>query len=63
MRCFVEVYTLENEIWVRHATLQEHTQTVSGLDWSVNDELVSVSHDRNVFVWTQCREPADPSCG
>lgn len=38
--------------WERVGVLTGHNQLVSGLDWApVSDLLVSVSHDRNSFVW------------
>jgi actin related protein 2/3 complex subunit 1A/1B len=43
--------------WVKKHTLREHTQHVSGLDWSAEtDALVSCSHDRNAYVWKKTEE-------
>mmetsp|Transcript_22880 Transcript_22880/g.50224 ORF Transcript_22880/g.50224 Transcript_22880/m.50224 type:complete len:372 (+) Transcript_22880:37-1152(+) len=38
--------------WKRTSVLSNHMQAVSGLDWSINNQLVSVSHDRQAYVWS-----------
>jgi hypothetical protein len=39
--------------WSRVHVLQGHDQLVSGIDWSLRGNLiVTVSHDRNAYVWT-----------
>jgi WD40 repeat protein len=42
-----------NEInsWKLLQEIKEHHQTVSDIDWSVDEKLLTVSHDRSVFVW------------
>lgn len=37
----------------RTHVLAKHTQLVTGLDWSINNRLVSISEDRTAFVWEQ----------
>ncbi len=32
--------------------LVEHDLIVSSIDWSINNHIVTCSHDRNAFVWT-----------
>jgi WD40 repeat protein len=39
------------------ASLREHTQVVSSMQWSINNLLVTCSHDRTSYVWVQvCME-------
>lgn len=39
--------------WKKEHTLTMHDLIVASLDWSsVNNKIVSCSHDRNAFVWT-----------
>lgn len=37
--------------WKLIYTLKEHSQTVSVLDWSINNQILTGSYDRNVVVW------------
>ncbi|KAF9589683.1 hypothetical protein IFM89_027066 [Coptis chinensis] len=40
--------------WERVHILQKHDQIVSGIDWSArSNKIVTVSHDRNSYVWNQ----------
>lgn len=51
----VEIYEtgdiLSPNTWKHLYTLKEHTQSISTLDWSSNDLLLTGSHDRSVMVW------------
>ncbi|XP_024531662.1 actin-related protein 2/3 complex subunit 1A isoform X2 [Selaginella moellendorffii] len=39
-------------VWDRLHVLQKHDQLVSGVDWApVSNYIVTVSHDRNSYVW------------
>ncbi|KAA8525018.1 hypothetical protein F0562_011344 [Nyssa sinensis] len=50
----VHIYRLLEEKWERIHILQKHDQIVSGIDWSVrSNRIVTVSHDRNSYVWNQ----------
>ncbi|KAM7524553.1 hypothetical protein LguiA_014455 [Lonicera macranthoides] len=50
----VHIYRLLEENWERIHVLQKHDQIVSGIDWSVaSNRIVTVSHDRNSYVWNQ----------
>lgn len=31
--------------------ITDHTQTVSEIDWSIDEKILTVSHDRSIFVW------------
>lgn len=31
--------------------MTDHTQTISEIDWSVDEKILTASHDRSVFVW------------
>lgn len=33
--------------------MKEHTQTISEVDWALDNKLISSSHDRSVVVWKQ----------
>jgi len=37
--------------WQVLATLKEHSQTVSVVDWSRKNQILTGSHDRSLFVW------------
>ncbi|EGR28332.1 hypothetical protein IMG5_177920 [Ichthyophthirius multifiliis] len=37
--------------WQYETTLKEHKQTISDLSFSIQNKLLSVSHDKSVFVW------------
>lgn len=50
----VHIYRLLEEKWERIHVLQKHDQIVSGIDWSTtSNRIVTVSHDRNSYVWNQ----------
>ncbi|KAK3010132.1 hypothetical protein RJ639_011789 [Escallonia herrerae] len=50
----VHIYRLLEEKWERLHVLQKHDQIVSGIDWSItSNRIVTVSHDRNSYVWNQ----------
>jgi actin related protein 2/3 complex, subunit 1A/1B len=37
--------------WKLVHTLKEHDSFVSGIDWSVDNMIVTCGHDRNAYVW------------
>lgn len=50
----VHIYKVLEGKWEKIHVLQKHDQIVSGIDWSRrSDQIVTVSHDRNSYVWTQ----------
>lgn len=50
----VHIHKLVEEKWERIHVLQKHDQIVSGIDWSIrSNRIVTVSHDRNSYVWNQ----------
>ncbi|KAL4585592.1 hypothetical protein LXL04_010215 [Taraxacum kok-saghyz] len=50
----VHIYKLAEENWERIHVLQKHDQIVAGIDWSKSsNRIVTVSHDRNSYVWNQ----------
>ncbi|KAK8556597.1 hypothetical protein V6N13_064618 [Hibiscus sabdariffa] len=50
----VHIYKLMQDKWEKVHVLQKHDQLVSGIDWSgTSNRIVSVSHDRNSYVWNQ----------
>ncbi|KAK4358181.1 hypothetical protein RND71_023791 [Anisodus tanguticus] len=50
----VHIYKLSEDKWERVHVLQKHDQIVSGIDWSYrSNKIVTVSHDRNSYVWNQ----------
>ncbi|PPS09525.1 hypothetical protein GOBAR_AA11098 [Gossypium barbadense] len=50
----VHIYRLVNDKWEKVHVLQKHDQIVSGIDWSgKSNRIVSVSHDRNSYVWNR----------
>ncbi|XP_042393826.1 actin-related protein 2/3 complex subunit 1A-like [Zingiber officinale] len=50
----VHIYKFFGEKWERIHVLQKHDQIVSGIDWSIKtNKIVTVSHDRNSYVWNQ----------
>ncbi|KAL6564019.1 Actin-related protein 2/3 complex subunit 1A [Orobanche hederae] len=50
----VHIYTLLGGKWEKIHVLQKHDQIVSGIDWGISSSrIVSVSHDRNSYVWSQ----------
>jgi actin related protein 2/3 complex subunit 1A/1B len=50
----VHIYkSLSQDHWERLHVLQKHDQIVSGIDWSSkSNKIVTVSHDRNSYVWS-----------
>ncbi|XP_009144270.1 actin-related protein 2/3 complex subunit 1A [Brassica rapa] len=43
----------EQDQWERLHVLEKHDQIVSGIDWSSkSNRIVTVSHDRNSYVWS-----------
>ncbi|EAR90136.1 actin-related protein 2/3 complex subunit 1A/1B (macronuclear) [Tetrahymena thermophila SB210] len=55
----IEIYSLKKDsfrqinTWQYKTQLKEHTQTISGLSFSINNQLLSASHDKSILVWTQ----------
>ncbi|XP_058219413.1 actin-related protein 2/3 complex subunit 1A-like isoform X1 [Rhododendron vialii] len=50
----VHIHRLVEEKWERIHILQKHDQIISGIDWSIrSNRIVTVSHDRNSYVWNQ----------
>jgi actin related protein 2/3 complex subunit 1A/1B len=47
-----EVHVYEVKSWTCLHVLKEHDLLVSAVDWSVDNKIVTCSHDRNAFVWT-----------
>ncbi|XP_039161380.1 actin-related protein 2/3 complex subunit 1B-like [Eucalyptus grandis] len=48
----VHIYKLSEDKWEQAHILQKHDQIVSGIDWSSRaNRIVTVSHDRNSYVW------------
>ncbi len=37
--------------WQLLQELKEHSQTISDIDWSQDNKIVTSSHDRSVVVW------------
>jgi len=47
------IFARKGSEYVLEATLKEHDAVVTGLDWgSKTNRIVSCSHDRNAYVWT-----------
>ncbi|GAA0166509.1 actin or actin-binding cytoskeletal protein [Lithospermum erythrorhizon] len=50
----VHIYRLLDDKWDKLYVLQKHDQIVSGIDWSArSNKIVTVSHDRNSYVWNK----------
>ncbi|KAI3795834.1 hypothetical protein L1987_38494 [Smallanthus sonchifolius] len=50
----VHIYKLVEENWERIHVLQKHDQIIVGIDWSKSsNRIVTVSHDRNSYVWNE----------
>uniref|UniRef100_M8ARE0 Arp2/3 complex 41 kDa subunit n=1 Tax=Aegilops tauschii TaxID=37682 RepID=M8ARE0_AEGTA len=50
----VHIYKFFTDKWEKLHVLAKHDQIVSGIDWSrSSNKIVTVSHDRNSYVWTQ----------
>lgn len=47
----VVIFRLIGDEFQRTDVLREHTQLVTGLDWSCEGKLVSASEDRTAYVW------------
>lgn len=48
----VEIYTMKGNDWELTATLKQHEQRVSGIDWAANSNMiVTCGVDRNAYVW------------
>mmetsp|Transcript_4203 Transcript_4203/g.10198 ORF Transcript_4203/g.10198 Transcript_4203/m.10198 type:complete len:113 (-) Transcript_4203:863-1201(-) len=66
----VAISTNENEVYIYEASqdahvsnwkllhkLREHDQHVSSVDWAPESNLiVTCSHDRNAYVWSECND-------
>lgn len=39
--------------WTLLQEIKDHTQTISDVDWSLDNRIVTSSHDRSVYVWRQ----------
>ncbi|KAF3557827.1 hypothetical protein F2Q69_00011770 [Brassica cretica] len=49
----VHIYKSSQDQWERLHVLEKHDQIVSGIDWSSkSNKIVTVSHDRNSYVWS-----------
>nr|VDD14285.1 unnamed protein product [Brassica rapa] len=49
----VHIYKSSQDHWERLHVLEKHDQIVSGIDWSSkSNKIVTVSHDRNSYVWS-----------
>jgi len=56
----VQIYAYDGKVWKLEDTLTKHYMHVSGVDWDhQNDRLVTVSHDRNAFVWKYDKKEAE----
>ncbi|XP_051152150.1 actin-related protein 2/3 complex subunit 1A-like isoform X1 [Andrographis paniculata] len=50
----VHIYKLLEGKWEKMHVLHKHDQIVSGIDWGrSSNRIVTVSHDRNSYVWSQ----------
>lgn len=50
----VHIYKFSADQWEKVHVLYKHDQIISGIDWSVrSNKIVTVSHDRNSYVWNQ----------
>ncbi|GJN22556.1 hypothetical protein PR202_gb10134 [Eleusine coracana subsp. coracana] len=50
----VHIFKFFTDKWEKLHVLSKHDQIVSGIDWSrSSNKIVTVSHDRNSYVWTQ----------
>ncbi|CDY29633.1 BnaA04g17940D [Brassica napus] len=49
----VHIYKSSQDHWEMLHVLEKHDQIVSGIDWSSkSNKIVTVSHDRNSYVWS-----------
>lgn len=42
--------------WTLLQDLKDHTQTISGIEWTSDNKILTSSHDRSVFVWKKVSE-------
>ncbi|KAL5767641.1 hypothetical protein ACOSQ2_014424 [Xanthoceras sorbifolium] len=50
----VHIYKMFQDKWEKLHVLKKHDQIISGIDWSArSNRIVTVSHDRNSYVWNQ----------
>ncbi|XP_031484182.1 actin-related protein 2/3 complex subunit 1A-like [Nymphaea colorata] len=50
----VHIYVVSSDKWEKLHVLRKHDQIISGIDWGVlSNKIVTVSHDRNSYVWSQ----------
>lgn len=50
----VFIFKKDGKVWVQEATLTEHHQTVTGIDWAPNsNRIVTCGADRNAYVWIE----------
>lgn len=48
------VHTLSNiDSWKQLQEMKDHSQTIADIDWSGDNKIITVSHDRSGFVWRQ----------
>lgn len=50
--CIYDCKNKDPRKWTKLHSLDAHKMTVSCVDWSGSNQIVSCSHDRNAFVWT-----------
>jgi len=39
--------------WVLLQEIKDHTQTISDIDWALDNKVITSSHDRSVYIWRQ----------
>ncbi|XP_010940653.1 actin-related protein 2/3 complex subunit 1B [Elaeis guineensis] len=50
----LHIYKFIKDRWEKLHVLYKHDQIISGIDWSMrSNKIVTVSHDRNSYVWNQ----------
>ena len=50
----VEIYSQKGSDWELTATLKQHEQRVTSIDWAPNsNKIVTCGVDRNSYVWTR----------
>jgi len=50
----VFIFKKSGNKWVKEATLTEHHQTVTGIDWAASsNSIVTCGADRNAYVWVE----------
>ena len=45
--------------WTIIQEISDHTQTIAEIDWSVDEKIITASHDRSVFVWRKNNQKWD----